>query len=126
MRKTKAAIGCGAGRTGLASAAGESAAKGVAIRGSSERSVCAKDGAIPQTPAVCKGSSVTTRRALPVVTSETFRDLLPDLAALNGFATGRIEGFTIDSAGTGWLFSDNEGVAHNSGETVFWSIGPVN
>jgi hypothetical protein len=63
---------------------------------------------------------------LPVVTKETFRDLLPDLAVLNGYAAEKIEGLAIDSAGTGWVVTDNDGVADNSGETLFWSIGPVN
>ena len=63
---------------------------------------------------------------LPVVTKETFRDLMADLAVLNGYTAEKIEGFAIDSAGTGWVVSDNDGVADNSGETLFWSIGPVN
>ncbi len=63
--------------------------------------------------------------ALPVVTKETFRDLLPDLAVLNGYAAEKIEGFAIDAAGTGFVVTDNDGVADNSGETLFWSIGPV-
>jgi hypothetical protein len=63
---------------------------------------------------------------LPVVTKETFRDLLPDLAVLNGYTAEKVEGLAIDSAGIGWVVTDNDGVADNSGETLFWSIGPVN
>lgn len=62
---------------------------------------------------------------LPVVTKEPVRDLLPDLAVLNGFAMDKIEGFAIDAAGTGWVVTDNDGVSDSSGETLFWSIGKV-
>ena len=63
--------------------------------------------------------------ALPVVTKELVRDLLPDLAVLNGYAAQKIGGFAIDSAGTGWVVTDNDGVADSAGETLFWSIGAV-
>jgi hypothetical protein len=63
---------------------------------------------------------------LPVVSKETVRDLLPDLAGWNGYAAEKVEGFAIDAAGAGWLVTDNDGVADNSGETLFWTIGPVN
>jgi hypothetical protein len=63
---------------------------------------------------------------LPVVTKELVRDLLPDLAALKGYTAEKVEGFAIDAGGTGWVVTDNDGVADNSGETLFWSIGAVN
>jgi hypothetical protein len=63
--------------------------------------------------------------ALPVVTKELVRDFLPDLAMLNGYAAEKIEGFAIDAAGTGFVVTDNDGVADNSGETLFWSIGTL-
>jgi Esterase-like activity of phytase len=63
--------------------------------------------------------------ALPVVTKELVRDMLPDLAVLNGYTAEKVEGFAIDSAGTGWVVTDNDGVADSSGETLFWSIGTV-
>lgn len=63
--------------------------------------------------------------ALPVVSKELVRDMLPDLAVLNGYAAEKIEGFAIDSAGTGFVVTDNDGVADSSGETLFWSIGAV-
>ena len=63
---------------------------------------------------------------LPVVTKEAVRDLLPDLAALNGYAVDKIEGFAIDAAGVGFVVTDNDGVDDSSGETLFWSIGTVN
>jgi Esterase-like activity of phytase len=62
---------------------------------------------------------------LPVVTKELVRDLLPDLGAWNGYAAEKIEGFAIDAGGTGWVVADNDGVADSSGETFFWSIGPM-
>jgi len=57
--------------------------------------------------------------ALPVVTKELVRDMLPDLAVLNGYTMDKIEGFAIDAAGTGWVISDNDGVSDSSGETLF-------
>jgi hypothetical protein len=63
--------------------------------------------------------------ALPVVTKELVRDLLPDLGLTKGYAVDKIEGFAIDAAGTGWLVTDNDGVDDSSGETLFWSIGTV-
>jgi hypothetical protein len=63
--------------------------------------------------------------ALPVVTKELVRDMLPDLSALNGYAVDKIEGFAIDSAGTGFVVTDNDGVDDSSGETLFWSIGAM-
>lgn len=63
--------------------------------------------------------------ALPVVSKELVRDFLPDLALLNGYIVDKVEGFTIDAAGTGWVVTDNDGVDDSSGETLFWSIGEV-
>ena len=63
--------------------------------------------------------------ALPVMTKELVRDLMPDLTVLNGFTAEKVEGFAIDAAGTGWVVTDNDGVSDSSGETLFWSIGEV-
>ena len=63
--------------------------------------------------------------ALPVVTKELVRDLLPDLRELNGYVVDKVEGFAIDTAGTGFAVTDNDGVDDSSGETLFWSIGAV-
>ncbi len=30
-----------------------------------------------------------------------------------------------DTAGAGWVITDNDGVSDNSGETLFWSIGTL-
>lgn len=62
---------------------------------------------------------------LPVVSKELVRDLMPDLGVLNGYSVDKVEGFTIDAAGTGWVVTDNDGVDDSSGETLFWSIGEV-
>ncbi len=62
---------------------------------------------------------------LPVVTKTEVRDLIPDLKRWNGYVVDKVEGFTIDSAGTGWLVTDNDGVDASSGETFFWSIGAI-
>lgn len=63
--------------------------------------------------------------ALPVVTKELVRDLMPDLMVLNGYAMDKVEGFAIDAAGTGWVVTDNDGVDNSSGETLFWSVGQM-
>ncbi|NJS39598.1 MAG: esterase-like activity of phytase family protein, partial [Rhodobacteraceae bacterium] len=63
---------------------------------------------------------------LPVVTKELVRDLMPDLGTTGGYTSEKVEGFAVDAAGTGWLVTDNDGTNDSSGETMFWSIGPVN
>ncbi len=62
---------------------------------------------------------------LPVMTKELVRDFMPDLAVLNGVTAEKIEGFAIDAAGTGYVVTDNDGVADSSGETLFWPIGAM-
>lgn len=59
---------------------------------------------------------------LPVVTKELIRDLIPDLAANNGYVVDKVESFAIDSAGKGYVITDNDGTDDSSGETFFWSI----
>lgn len=63
---------------------------------------------------------------LPTVKKEEVRDFIPDLKALNGYVVDKVEGFTIDAAGNGYVVTDNDGVDDSSGETLFFSIGPVN
>lgn len=65
-------------------------------------------------------------KPLKVVAKEEVRDLIADLKVLNGYVAEKVEGFAIDAAGTGWVVTDNDGVADNSGETLFWSVGTVN
>jgi hypothetical protein len=62
---------------------------------------------------------------LPLVSKEIVRDLIPDLAATRGYTAEKVEGLAIDAAGNGWVVTDNDGVADNSGETMFWSVGPL-
>lgn len=62
---------------------------------------------------------------LPVVTKELVRDLIPDLAANNGYVVDKVESFAIDAAGNGYVVTDNDGVDDSSGETYFWSIGAL-
>lgn len=62
---------------------------------------------------------------LPVVSKELVRDLLPDLAQWKGYTAEKVEGFAVDAAGNGWVVTDNDGVADNAGETLFWTIGTV-
>ncbi|MDX3928653.1 MAG: esterase-like activity of phytase family protein [Shinella sp.] len=63
---------------------------------------------------------------LPVVKKEEVRDLIPDLKALNGYVVDKVEGFTVDAAGNGFVITDNDGVDDSSGETLFFGIGPMN
>jgi len=62
---------------------------------------------------------------LPVVAKELVRDLVPDMAVLNGYTAEKVEGFAIDSAGTTWVVTDNDGMSDSSGETLFWSFGTI-
>ncbi len=62
---------------------------------------------------------------LPVVKKEEVRDLIPDLKALNGYVVDKVEGFTVDAAGNGYVVTDNDGVDNSSGETLFFSIGAI-
>lgn len=61
--------------------------------------------------------------ALPVVTKELVRDLLPDLKSTGGFVLDKIEGLAIMEDGTAWVSTDNDGVDDHSGETMFFSVG---
>ncbi|MEY9197796.1 hypothetical protein ABIA16_002912 [Sinorhizobium fredii] len=63
---------------------------------------------------------------LPAVKKEEVRDLIPDLKSLNGYVVDKVEGFTVDAAGNGYVVTDNDGVDDASGETLFFSIGAIN
>ena len=63
--------------------------------------------------------------ALPVVSKEEVRDLIPDLAANGGYIVDKVEGLAIFEDGTAWVSTDNDGVDDSSGETFFWSIGKL-
>ena len=65
--------------------------------------------------------------ALPVVTKELVRDLMPDLAALNGYVVDKIEGFAIDAAGNRLCSSPTTTASTTArARRCFWSIGAVN
>ncbi|MNU04411.1 hypothetical protein D3C72_2488070 [compost metagenome] len=50
---------------------------------------------------------------------------MPDLKAFNGYVVDKVESLAIDSTGTGYVITDNDGVDDSSGETFFWSIGAL-
>ncbi|OAP40473.1 alkaline phosphatase [Sinorhizobium glycinis] len=62
---------------------------------------------------------------LPVVKKEEVRDLIPELKSLNGYVVDKVEGFTVDAAGNGYVVTDNDGIDDSSGETLFFSIGAI-
>ncbi|CUH69780.1 hypothetical protein TL5118_03750 [Thalassovita autumnalis] len=64
--------------------------------------------------------------ALPVVSKEEVRDLLPDLKQLNGYVQDKVEGLAILPTGEAIVSTDNDGVDDHSGETLFFSIGQIN
>ena len=59
---------------------------------------------------------------LPVVTKELVRDLIPDLKAQNGYVLDKVESLAIDSEGTAYVITDNDGVSDSSGETFLWTF----
>lgn len=60
--------------------------------------------------------------ALPVVTKEEVRDLIPDLKSTGGYVLDKVEGLAIMEDGTVWVSTDNDGVDDHSGETMLWSF----
>jgi len=48
------------------------------------------------------------------------------LKALGGYVVDKVEGFTVDAAGNGYVVTDNDGVDDSSGETLFFQIGTMN
>lgn len=62
---------------------------------------------------------------LPLMKKELVRDFIPDLKALKGYITDKIEGFAIDTQGNGYAVTDNDGVDDSSGETLFFSTGKM-
>jgi len=63
--------------------------------------------------------------ALPLVSREVVRDLIPDLTSTGGYVLDKVESLAITPDGTAWLMTDNDGVDDSSGETMFWSIGQL-
>jgi hypothetical protein len=60
---------------------------------------------------------------IPVVKKTRLRDLLTNLGAPKGYVLEKVEGFTIDAGGTGYIVTDNDGVDDSSGETQFLALG---
>jgi hypothetical protein len=60
---------------------------------------------------------------VPVVGKTVVRDLIPDLAAWNGYVVDKVEGFAVDAAGTAFVVTDNDGTDDSSGETFFFAVG---
>ena len=61
--------------------------------------------------------------ALPVVSKEEVRDLIPDLLSTGGYVLDKVEGLSISPSGTAWVSTDNDGVDDHSGETMFFPVG---
>lgn len=51
--------------------------------------------------------------------------MLPDLKSTGGYVLDKVEGLAILPSGEAFVVTDNDGVDDASGETMFWSIGPV-
>ncbi len=65
----------------------------------------------------------TGSAALPLLTKNLARDLLPDLRATHGWVQEKVEGLTVGGDGRVYLVTDNDGVEDASGETVFLDLG---
>lgn len=59
---------------------------------------------------------------LPILKKTLVRDLLPDLASLNGWVQEKVEGFAVTTTGRPWIATDNDAVQNATGETVFLSF----
>lgn len=61
--------------------------------------------------------------SLPLLRKRLVRDLLPDLAAGNGWVPDKVEGVALDTRGELFVVTDNDGVEDASGETRFLRLG---
>jgi Esterase-like activity of phytase len=59
----------------------------------------------------------------PVLRKTLVRDLIPDLAAANGWLQEKVEGVGISANGGVYIVTDNDGVEDNTGETQFIRLG---
>lgn len=64
-------------------------------------------------------------KEIPVLAKTQLRDLLPDLAAPNGFVLDKVESFAVDGEGNAVIITDNDGVDDHSGETQLVRLGTV-
>lgn len=60
---------------------------------------------------------------IPILTKTLARDLLPDLAADNGWVQEKVEGLAVARNGQVYAVTDNDGVEDATGETVFLRLG---
>lgn len=64
--------------------------------------------------------------AAPTVLPKTLvRDLLPDLAATNGYVQEKVEGIAVAGNGNLYVVTDNDGVEDANGETIFLNLGSL-
>ncbi len=68
---------------------------------------------------------VSGTAAPKVLSKRLVRDLLPDLAATNGFVQEKVEGFAVAGNGRAYVVTDNDGVEDANGETVFLDLGAL-
>ncbi|MBS7540719.1 esterase-like activity of phytase family protein [Ancylobacter lacus] len=61
----------------------------------------------------------------PVLRKQLAVDLIEALKTPKGYVLEKVEGFTLDGAGNGYIVTDNDGVDGSSGETQFIGIGKV-
>lgn len=64
-------------------------------------------------------------KEIPVLAKTQLRDLLPELAAPNGFILDKVESFALDGEGNAVIITDNDGVDDHSGETLLVRLGKV-
>jgi hypothetical protein len=64
-------------------------------------------------------------KEIPVLAKTQLRDLLPELAAPNGFVLDKVESFAVDGEGNAVIVTDNDGVDDHSGETLLIRLGKV-
>ena len=60
---------------------------------------------------------------IPKLTKMLARDLIPDLAAPQGWLQEKVEGVAVAADGSVYIVTDNDGVDENTGETQFIRLG---
>jgi len=53
------------------------------------------------------------------------RDILPDLASVNGLVIEKVEGVSLQADGDVFIVTDNDGVDDSSGETQLQNLGRI-
>lgn len=70
-------------------------------------------------------ASTADPATLPIAAKTLARDVLPDLAAGNGWIQEKLEGLTIGGNGRMYAVVDNDGIEDANGENVFLDLGPA-